>query len=168
MLSLLDVLGLGITGWLTEAHAPMLSPTATTRVHLPTFPLVGCQLAASTEVAGTSDQNTLAFSLSLVLVPAGCSKGVPQTGNLIDSRSLLLTALEAGGWRSWRQHGAVRALFLCFSWRPPALSSHGGRGCGALWSLHPHGLSTFQRPHPITDHLLQGLGFQHMILAGTY
>lgn len=147
-------------------------------MHLPTFPLVGCQLAASTEVAGISDWNTLAFYFSLVLVPLGCSNQIPQTGNLVDSRSLLLTALEAAGWRSWCQHGSVRAL--CVPAGHLSLCPHMADGAVELsgaffiraWiprmGLHPHGLSTFQRPHPVTYHLLQGLGFQHMNLAGTF
>ena len=98
-----------------------------------------------------------------VLVHSGWYNKIPQTGWLINNRSLLLTVLETGSPRSrcWHLPSAEGSCsLLCF----PAVATWGGRGYSLSgvpsvtkkpfmsheshsWGLHPHDLSTVQRPH---------------------
>ena len=62
---------------------------------------------------------------------------VPETAQLINSRNLFLTVLEAWSWRPRCRHGQilVRDLFQGADCKPLAVSSHGRRGKGALRGL---------------------------------
>ena len=62
---------------------------------------------------------------------------IPQTGQLINHRNFILTFLEARSLRSWPQSGCVlaRDLMQLADNLLLLMSSHGGRGEGALGSL---------------------------------
>ena len=99
-----------------------------------------------------------------VLVHSGWYNKILQTGWLMNNRSLLLTVLEPGSPRSRCQHlpsAEGPCSLLCLL----SVSSWGGRGYSLSgvpsvtkkpfmrheshsWGLHPHDLSTVQRPPP--------------------
>lgn len=104
-----------------------------------------------------------------ILVRSGSSNKIPQAGQLISYRYVLLTVGMIGDQGTSKAEFLVRVYVLCF----PAVSSHGRRGKGILRSffykgtyfhprrLHPHDLSTSQRPI-FQYYPLRTLGFQHM------
>lgn len=65
-----------------------------------------------------------------VLACSSCYNKTPQTGELVNSRDLLLSVLEAGSLRSGCWHGWMRALFWAagFSsvlpWKKGVISLH--------------------------------------------
>ena len=68
-----------------------------------------------------------------ILVCSGCYNKIPQTGELINNRNLLLTVLEAekSKIRCQYGHGPIRALFLALKYEP-SLYSHMREGKGSL------------------------------------
>lgn len=69
----------------------------------------------------------------VVLIRWGWYNKISQTKWLLDNRNSFLTVLEAGRPRSRRQHGQV--LLPGYSLLTFPVSSHDGRGEGALWSF---------------------------------
>lgn len=73
-----------------------------------------------------------------ILVFSGCCNKIPQTGELINNRNLLLTVLEAekSKIRCQHGHGPIRALFLALKYEPLHCTfSHEGRQGISLNSL---------------------------------
>ena len=114
--------------------------------------------------------NTFVVSLS-------CYNKAPQTGWLINNRSLFLTVLEAGNWRSRYQHSQVlgSTLFQAVGF---LFCTHTAEKTCSLITLRralnllvrtlpswPHLiLTTSQRPHLLTPPHW-GVAFQHMNLV---
>lgn len=106
------------------------------------------------------------------LVHAGCCNEISQTKQLVNNWNVLLTALGARNpWpRCQHDHGFREGPSLVHD-QGHLVSSHAGRGRGISpeplckahshsW-LHPHDLSTSQRPTSKYRHLWR-LGFQYM------
>lgn len=72
------------------------------------------------------------FPISVCL---GCYSKVPQTGQLINKKTLFLTVLETGRLGSWCQHGQEKALLLGHVLGLLAVSSRGECDEGVLQSL---------------------------------
>ena len=80
-----------------------------------------------------------------ILVCSGCCNKIPQTGELINNRNLLLTVLEAekSKIRCQHGHGPIRALFLALKYEP-SLYSHMREGKGSLSILFYEDINLIQ------------------------
>ena len=80
-----------------------------------------------------------------ILVCSGCCNKIPQTGELINNRNLLLTVLEAEMFkiRCQHGHGPIRALFLALKYEP-SLYSHMREGKGSLSILFYEDINLIQ------------------------
>ena len=80
-----------------------------------------------------------------ILVCSGCCNKIPQTGELINNRNLLLTVLEAetSKIRCQHGHGPIRALFLALKYEP-SLYSHMREGKGSFSILFYEDINLIQ------------------------